>query len=434
MKVKLFFRLSFIIILFALAFIPLKAFAVSGTYSINVTHTSLPHGGSGTLTASVSYPESATPGSVYLEITYTSGLKYSGIIGLGAGNPGGSASGTGTYTVKDTATENQTIYWTADTNYDGIPNHYSGQFSITVEHSYGDGVVVPPTCMEQGYTEYTCTICGATKRDSYTDAAGHSYVDTVVLPTCTEQGYTVHTCSVCGDTYTDSYVDALGHTYEDTVVPPTCTEQGYTVHTCSVCGDTYTDSYVDALGHDPGEWEVTVKPTNKKTGEQVLRCTRCGEILETEIIPVLSEIWPDNTACSMGARFRDEFPGLTDKWYMYTPVDLTQDGALDVPLLASNVYIIGTVHITVQDGNVSATYEVTADKVKVKDTFMTFLPSLDGLETVDPESMVDQSLPFGSLVSIEDFLGGAEQVYFFMRLVITYDIYADGVSRWYSSR
>ncbi len=38
---------------------------------------------------------------------------------------------------------------------------------------------------------------------------GHKYESVVTEPTYTEQGYTTHTCSVCGDSYVDSYTDVL---------------------------------------------------------------------------------------------------------------------------------------------------------------------------------------------------------------------------------
>ena len=71
----------------------------------------------------------------------------------------------------------------------------------------------------------------------------------VTAPTCTEDGYITFTCSVCEDSYTEAGESARGHDYQSTVTAPTCTEQGYTTHTCH-CGDTYKDKYTAAIGHD----------------------------------------------------------------------------------------------------------------------------------------------------------------------------------------
>ena len=165
-------------------------------------------------------------------------------------------------------------------------------------HDY-KAVVTKPTCTEQGYTTYTCSICGDSYKGDYKDARGHlfvlgkcircgekdpdshthEYTKTVVAPTCTERGYTEHVCS-CGSSYKTNYTAALGHDYKNglctrcgakdpsahthdykaVVTEPTCTERGYTTYTCSVCGDSYKGSYVDPLGHD------------YKNGT----CTRCG--------------------------------------------------------------------------------------------------------------------------------------------------------------
>jgi hypothetical protein len=114
---------------------------------------------------------------------------------------------------------------------------------------------------------------------------------------------------------------------------------------------------------------------------------------------------------------------------MYTPLDLTKEGTLDVPLVASNRYRIGTAQITVREGHLSAVYQITADKVQVKEEFMAFLPGLDGLESVEPETLTDRSIPFGTQVDISS-LGESKQALFFMRLLVTYDIYADGVIWW----
>ena len=58
----------------------------------------------------------------------------------------------------------------------------------------------------------------------------HNYESIITAPTCMEQGYTTHTCSGCGDSYVDSYTDALGHSYQNGI--------------CTGCGGSVLD-----LGH-----------------------------------------------------------------------------------------------------------------------------------------------------------------------------------------
>ena len=140
-------------------------------------------------------------------------------------------------------------------------------------HEYVEGSVHAPTCTAEGYTEYICTLCGASYKDDFTDRAEHSYSEVVIEPTCTHEGYTTHFCTVCGYEYTDSYTAATGHTYQETTTLPMCTEEGYTTHTCLECGYSFNDTYVAALGHSY-ETEV-IAPTCTEDGYTVYTCTVC---------------------------------------------------------------------------------------------------------------------------------------------------------------
>lgn len=102
----------------------------------------------------------------------------------------------------------------------------------------------------------------------------------------------VNGTSFAKNVYDDLIVHAVmlsnpcNHTFDDgEVVPPTCTEKGYTVHTCSQCGATIKDTYVDPLGHIRGEWEIVTEPTEITAGLKVIKCTRCNEVLEREVLP-----------------------------------------------------------------------------------------------------------------------------------------------------
>ena len=82
-------------------------------------------------------------------------------------------------------------------------------------HDMDAGVVTTPaTCTEAGVKTYTCGRCGE-KETETVKAAGHSYDDGVVTPpTETEQGYTIYTCTVCGHSYQDHFTDATGLVYK----------------------------------------------------------------------------------------------------------------------------------------------------------------------------------------------------------------------------
>ena len=74
------------------------------------------------------------------------------------------------------------------------------------------------------------------------------------------------------------------HSYTSEVTKEaTCTEKGILTYTCE-CGDTYTEE-IPLAEHAPGKWEITKKATMLSDGEQVKKCTVCGEVLETAVIP-----------------------------------------------------------------------------------------------------------------------------------------------------
>ena len=197
-------------------------------------------------------------------------------------------------------------------------------------------VVKKPTCLEDGYTTYTCskcsdsyvgdeisatghqggvadcekpgvcTVCGT----EYIDAIGHNYIATVVAPTCTEGGYTTHVCEHCSRTYVDSRVDALGHSggvttctegpvctvcgvtygdplghsYEKVVTPPTCTEEGFTTNACVTCGDSYKDSVVAAKGHTEVIDQAVAATCTESGLTEGKHCSACNEVLIAQTV------------------------------------------------------------------------------------------------------------------------------------------------------
>ena len=172
-------------------------------------------------------------------------------------------------------------------------NYRSGQGfyyfdDITLSHAY-DAVVTDPDCVNGGYTTYTCA-CGATYKDNYTNAKGHTpgaAADCVNAQTCTVCGEVLatalghswddatctapKTCSVCGATEGD----ALGHSWDDA----TCTAP----KTCSVCGATEGD----ALGHtydNDCDADCNVCGTTREVADHVYAdafdttCDVCGAV------------------------------------------------------------------------------------------------------------------------------------------------------------
>ena len=125
-----------------------------------------------------------------------------------------------------------------------------GTFEIDVENTHGyQAVDTPPTCVAEGYTTYTCTVCGDSYQEFSAEPLGHSYVAEVIVESdCVTPGVRKLTCSVFGATDTEE-MELAEHQYGTIVTPPSCTIPGYTTHTCFICGADYTENVISPLGH-----------------------------------------------------------------------------------------------------------------------------------------------------------------------------------------
>lgn len=151
--------------------------------------------------------------------------------------------------------------------------------------------IVAPTIRTQGYTLYTCKICGYSYRSNYTPKTQHTheYETTVIAATYTSGGYTRHTCKVCGNSYTDNETAALScpHTQtSDERHEATCTSAGYVIHTCQLCKKQWKDGETPALGHDMvKDAENSKDATCTEDGTEATKCSRCGLAGEKKIVP-----------------------------------------------------------------------------------------------------------------------------------------------------
>ncbi|MCD7828785.1 MAG: amidase domain-containing protein [Clostridiales bacterium] len=154
-------------------------------------------------------------------------------------------------------------------------------------HNFKATEVIAPTCLTEGYTLYTCTRCGATYKDNYTDALGHDMGEwyTVSEPSGEVKGVERRDCQRCDYYETREYGDVV-HSYTATVIEPTCTEQGYTIFSCTTCDDEYIGNYTDPLGHDFGTTFQEKAPTCTEDGENIIICDRCG-YETTEAVPAI---------------------------------------------------------------------------------------------------------------------------------------------------
>ncbi len=136
--------------------------------------------------------------------------------------------------------------------------------------------------------------------------------------------------------------------------------------------------------------------------------------------------YPRNTVSAFGPHFRDVSPKLTKLWYMFTPIDLSIQGRQSFPLVASNIFEVGQVHVDVNMDTVTVTYEMYFEGKPDYTTqrlsdFLTFYNAYSDISIVEPEDMPGPShFAFGQPFSILNHLGGDTNVIMFVRNRITY--------------
>lgn len=135
--------------------------------------------------------------------------------------------------------------------------------------------------------------------------------------------------------------------------------------------------------------------------------------------------YPHNTVCVAGIEFRDVKPELTNKWYNFAAIDLSQDGTQTFDLVASNMYVVGTVTVTVAGDEVTVDWKLrkqgTTDANFVSESeFLTFFNSLDAVNGVEPEGFTGPVYQFGQPISIANDLGGDTNVLLYIRNTATY--------------
>lgn len=134
-----------------------------------------------------------------------------------------------------------------------------------------------------------------------------------------------------------------------------------------------------------------------------------------EPIPVLRRKWQLNNIRSVGPRFCDISPELTDKWFRFTPVDLSQDGLQMFDMISGDHYLVGTVAVLVKGDKVKVSYKYSIPNVTEKDeyTYFTFFPDYDSVTTVEPEK-IENRFEYDVEYSIANDLGGDTDVLLYM--------------------
>ena len=101
------------------------------------------------------------------------------------------------------------------TDINSLPDS-GAMFFTNVKHTHSHkstdtGIVTPPTCTAQGYTTYTCYMCGESFIADYTRANGHSFTNYVYNDdaTCTADGTETAKCDNCAETHTKTKTGSM---------------------------------------------------------------------------------------------------------------------------------------------------------------------------------------------------------------------------------
>ena len=208
-----------------------------------------------------------------------------------------------------------------------------------------------------------------------------------------------------------------------TVREPGCTEPGEKQTVCRLCGAILSEEEIPPLGHEYDYCMIARRPTEEEDGLKQCHCGRCGLMTE-ELLPRLrQDNWRyQQTVCSLGIRYRDIRPDWTEKWYMFTPLDLSREGTVTYDLIASNIHRVGTVTVTVTAGKAVISYGLNKGAEPVSMGF-TLFHDLKSVE--DPEHFDLSRFSFDREISIEEDLAGDEWVLLQIMGIINYDYTED---------
>ena len=192
----------------------------------------------------------------------------------------------------------------------------------------------------------------------------------------------------------------------------TCTEAGEREQRCAECGEVLKTEKVKALGHDKGKWTVVKEATQTEKGQEELHCTRCGELIKTRQTSSVS--YMNNNLRSVGEKLADLKPGITEKWYTITPVDLSKDGEQHFEMLTGGYYTIGTVTVTVNGDAVKVEYRFNKKVTEsAEHQFYTFFADADSITGAEADE-IENRFQYGQEYSIQKDLGGDTDVLLYM--------------------
>ncbi len=119
---------------------------------------------------------------------------------------------------------------------------------------------------------------------------------------------------------------------------------------------------------------------------------------------------------------------LTDKLYMFTPMDLSLDGEYRFPLVGSSLQVVGEATVLVQNGMTIVTYQVVNGvQVNEKEEFFTFFPDILSVPSVERSKLQSVKLKFGYPYSVPNWLSSDPKALLYINCPISYKTSLNGL-------
>ncbi len=178
-------------------------------------------------------------------------------------------------------------------------------------HVMGQPTIVPADCVNNGYTVVKCQNCDLEIKTEFDEngeaifpALDHVYemdgeeikYTTVTASTCKTKGMAEAYCTDCGEGRLEVELDLDPANHEKVTVAEldaTCEYDGYYTETC-ICGVVVKNETYPKTGHGnveagTAEWYVKVAETCHQSGTEALRCLQCLADIDTKEIPANGE-------------------------------------------------------------------------------------------------------------------------------------------------
>ena len=183
------------------------------------------------------------------------------------------------------------------------------------------------------------------------------------------------------------------------------------------------------------EAEESSKRTEEEWLEHLLEEAKQDRLekIRDQAVPKAKD-YDNNTVCSFGPQFRDVSPRMTDLWYMFTPLDLSEEGTQTFDLIASNMFVVGEVVVTVKNGRVQVDYHYNSRKIEIGREYFNIFPDYKSIEESDLENLhLNKRFSYGKAYSIKDKLVGDTDVILFVCNTATFKKTTSGVGEYYKT-